>query len=391
MASVSARGISSVVARRAMHSTNAARQSVAATTAAGNANAMISLEKIDARVFCLGTKGGNPVTIFASPTPLPGSIQQKLATTCDWESVVVVSAPTPTMSFFMPSGEEVSFCAHAAIGGAIAMRGTGKGGSRSSRDFQASMTGEPFTVDSAGIGDDEGNNNEKNQDENNGPDDNDGSSSSSSKSCCLRMREVRFNEAPLSQAAMTTLEKWSDRLDWSSTRSPLNGTPRNASVARPKTLVELASVEALQKAGTPSSDDGSFANACEAMDDSTGVYLYAPRQINRSEDGGQKLSSCYEYECRQFPRSSGYPEDPATGIAAAALAASLQFGGGSQEGNRHLTAAASNYEIYQGTAMGRPSLIEVVNLQKDENSGRLSFGLQGRVEIDATSTIQVSE
>ena len=246
------------------------------------------------------------------------------------------------------------------------------------------MTGDDFTVDTAGVGDDEENNNENNQDENDG-------SSSSSKRYCLRMKEVRFDEAPLSQAAMTTLEEWIDRLDWSSTRSPLNGPPRNASVARPKTLVELESVEALQRAETPSSDDGSFANACEAMDDSTGVYLYAPRNINRSEGSGQKWSSCYEYECRQFPRSSGYPEDPATGIAAAALAASLQFGTcGSQEGSPQ-DVATSNYEIYQGTAMGRPSLIEVVDLQKDDENGALSFGLQGRVEIDATSTIQVNE
>lgn len=401
MASVSARGISSAVARRAMHSTNAARQlTTAAATVAGNT--MISLEKIDARVFCLGTEGGNPVTIFASTKPLSGSIQQNLAKTCDWESVVVSTSteaalssssspqlpfPTPTMAFFMPSGEEVSFCAHAAIGGAIAMGG---GGSRSSWEFQASMTGDTFTVDTAGIGD-EGNSNENNRkDENNGHDD----GSSSSKSCCLHMKNVRFDEAPLSQAAMTTLDEWSDRLAWStmSTTSPANGAaaapPRNASVARPKTLVELESVDALQRAEIPPSD-GSFANACSAMDHSTGVYLYAPRKINKDEDG-QRLLSSYEYECRQFPRSSGYPEDPATGIAAAALAASLQFGGiGNQQGNNQ--DAVASYEIYQGTAMGRPSLIQVVDLQKDDENGALSFGLQGRVEIDATSTIQVSE
>ena len=53
------------------------------------------------------------------------------------------------------------------------------------------------------------------------------------------------------------------------------------------------------------------------------------------------------YECRQFPRSSGYPEDPATGIAASALAATLRFG---PDDNKKSTIV--NYDIYQGTAMG---------------------------------------
>jgi len=39
-------------------------------------------------------------------------------------------------------------------------------------------------------------------------------------------------------------------------------------------------------------------------------------------------------QLRQFPRSSGYKEDPATGIAAAALAASLHFSNNNSGGNR---------------------------------------------------------
>lgn len=378
-----------VVALRSMSSRSTARQS---STAAATAGRPISVKKIDARVFCLGTEGGNPVTIFASPRPLSGSLQQQLAKLCDWESVVVGTEPSsrssqllPTMAFFMPSGEEVSFCAHAAIGGAIAM-----GGGARSWDFRAAMTGDTFTIDTAEVEDEENNN--ENRTDNDGRCDGaeynrDGSSSR--RRCRLHMNGVRFDEAPLGLDGMTTLKEWSDRLNWS--MASTNGapvSPRNASVARPKTLVRLESVDAVERAETPPGD-GSFADACTAMDDSTGVYLYAPIL---SDPPHKTQNSCHHrmsLECRQFPRSSGYPEDPATGIAAAALAASLRFG--NNDDNRIQEEESSIvYDIYQGTAMGRPSLIQVVDLER-EDGGTISFGLQGRVEIDETSTIQVSE
>jgi predicted PhzF superfamily epimerase YddE/YHI9 len=195
------------------------------------------------------------------------------------------------------------------------------------------------------------------------------------------MNDVRFEEAPLSPIAGATLREWSDTLDWSWSYASCKD-PSNASVARPKTLVELESVEAVQRAKPPPCGDGSFADACASMDDSTGVYLYAKLgSYSGSNDPG-----VVSYECRQFPRSSGYPEDPATGIAAAALAASLRFGQGTRPSSTN-----KSYNIYQGTAMGRPSLMQVLNLERDEASGELSFGLQGRVEIDNRSTIHVSE
>jgi hypothetical protein len=64
-------------------------------------------------------RGGNPVTIF-SPSPatkllLTPEFRSRLAQTCTWESVVVEPCQedpaVPQFSFYMPSGEEVSFCA----------------------------------------------------------------------------------------------------------------------------------------------------------------------------------------------------------------------------------------------------------------------------------------
>jgi len=81
-------------------------------------------ERIMARVFCHGSGGGNPVTIFANfasdSTPLAPSLREELARSCEWESVFVTAnkpRAQPMMAFFMPTGEQVSFCAHAAIGG----------------------------------------------------------------------------------------------------------------------------------------------------------------------------------------------------------------------------------------------------------------------------------
>lgn len=121
-----------------------------------------------------------------------------------------------------------------------------------------------------------------------------------------------------------------------------------------------------------------FAAACGSIDDSTGIYLYSHLQDD------DETSS---WECRQFPKDSGYPEDPATGIAAAALAASMvqTYSGGGLP--------PTNFDFYQGMSMDRPSLIKVVDLklQKQDDSTVVSLGLKGKVEIDERSTIEVEQ
>ena len=58
------------------------------------------------------------------------------------------------------------------------------------------------------------------------------------------------------------------------------------------------------------------------------------------------------FDARQFPKSSGYPEDAATGIAAAALAFGLLENGSVEASDRLI-------RVRQGRAMGRPSEIAV--------------------------------
>ncbi len=65
-----------------------------------------------------GEGGGNPVTIFHLSAPTTDE-RTKLALSCSWESIIiddnyssedVVRDTLPIFHFYMPSGEEVSFC-----------------------------------------------------------------------------------------------------------------------------------------------------------------------------------------------------------------------------------------------------------------------------------------
>lgn len=109
----------------------------------------------------------------------------------------------------------------------------------------------------------------------------------------------------------------------------------NAATSRVKTLVPLRSPEILNGLRP---DFARIEALCDAIG-STGLYPFAPVDT----DAGI-------FSARQFPRSSGYPEDAATGIAAAALAWSAwDLGLTSQH----------RIVIRQGEAMGRPSQITV--------------------------------
>lgn len=365
----------------------------------------IIIERISARVFChgLGAGGGNPVTVFASDQRLSASSQERLAKECDWESVMVKTTATGNtrgnaaspdnssdgqkeeknsavteMSFFMPSGDEVSFCAHAAIGGAYSVMNNSSSSPSSAEKlitFRPTMTGIEQYV--------------RFSDEEEG-------------FACLDMKS-KFEESTVSQKpilhqllhdhlGITSIDLQHAKGQQDETQQQQEQLPTfvNSSVARPKTLVQVNSLSTLANAKTPKvsatahdddeNDQGqdgqrnlpsSFARACTAVDDSTGIYLYASRQ---DEDGA--------WECRQFPRSSGYPEDPATGIAAAALAASLN-----RKGIIHKI-----YKFYQGRTMGRPSLIRVVEPTfGDDDDNNISFGLEGKVEIDHRETIEIDD
>ena len=129
----------------------------------------------------------------------------------------------------------------------------------------------------------------------------------------------------------------------------LIGPPESWSASRPKLLAPVADVNAL----TPSFE--ALWELCEAHD-TTGIYAFDPG-----------------LHARQFPVRAGYPEDPATGVAAAALAGYLTHHAPPAD------AGTVRYEIAQGEAMGRPSrLSSVVDF---DGSAITRVRVEGDVEI----------
>lgn len=125
----------------------------------------------------------------------------------------------------------------------------------------------------------------------------------------------------------------------------------NATTSRTKTLIPLRDVARLQTL-TPHLDR--IEALCDALS-STGLYPFAPEPETSPEAPEAPAAPAAPahfdtFQARQFPRSSGYPEDAATGIAAAALL----------YGVRHydlLLPTAPGIAVHQGVAMGRPSTI----------------------------------
>jgi PhzF family phenazine biosynthesis protein len=112
---------------------------------------------------------------------------------------------------------------------------------------------------------------------------------------------------------------------------------QNAVTSRVKTLVPIKDVDRLNAL---KSDMTAVEAVCHRIG-STGLYPYAV-QDRRAQ----------AFEARQFPRSSGYPEDAATGIAAAALSFGLLANGLVDANDKPI-------RIFQGRAMGALSEIGV--------------------------------
>ena len=118
----------------------------------------------------------------------------------------------------------------------------------------------------------------------------------------------------------------------------LAGIPlANAVTSRVKTLVPMKDPARLHALVC---DPAAVERVCGRIG-STGLYPYAVLD-----------PAARSFEARQFPRASGYPEDPATGIAATALAFGLLSEGLVAPDDRII-------RVFQGRAMGRLSELRV--------------------------------
>jgi PhzF family phenazine biosynthesis protein len=141
---------------------------------------------------------------------------------------------------------------------------------------------------------------------------------------------------------------------------------RPVSVSRAKLIVPASDAEAVHAARP---DFPVLWELCRRLD-TTGAYVFAPHA-----DGDRR-----HLVALQFPVDAGYPEDPATGVAAAALAAYLA------DALRPARPAWTRITIDQGDAMGRPSLLHAAALAGPGGTTRTSVTGQaipaGRDQVD---------
>lgn len=257
-------------------------------------------------VFTVDGQGGNPCPIVVDASGMSASEMQDVARRHGHESGFVLPAQSDdfdaTFRFFVPN-HEMEMCGHATIGALWLLARHGRLPSDTVRI--STRSGPVIGFISR---------------------DRDGEPS-------IEITQPAGKTVPLtasqSEDVLRALAVGSDAIG--------RAAPCNAVTSRIKTLIPMRSPEALN-ALDPA------AEAVEAVCGrigSTGLYPFAV--IDREA----RL-----FEARQFPRSSGYREDAATGIAAAALAFGLLDNG--------LVAPNDDeIRILQGRAMGRLSEIRV--------------------------------
>jgi PhzF family phenazine biosynthesis protein len=252
-------------------------------------------------VFVDGPDGGNPAPVVLNASALSDSAMQDVARFHGLECVFVVdNGPTGcdvALRFWVPN-HEMSMCGHATLGATWLLV----------RDGTLADNSDVSIHTASGV---------------------------------VRAK-IRNGEVVISQPA-GVLDNVSDRQTIRAVLDVLGLADgdlgpypiRNGRTTRVKTLIPLRDSDVLDGL-TPDFDR--VEAVCDLLG-STDLYPYAQT--------GER-----QFDARQFPRSSGYPEDAATGIAASALSYGLLAD--------HLVPdGAGPIVIRQGRAMGRPSKILV--------------------------------
>lgn len=252
-------------------------------------------------VFGAGPAGGNPAPIILNADALPDSEMQAITRQYGHEAGFVLKAPEGTgcdlaLRFWVPN-HEVAMCGHATVGAVWLLNSLARLPAPSLSISTASGVVRATVMHE-------------------GSDD----------------RIVRVSQ-PVGEVQTISdpefLAGASSVLGLKAT--DLSSFPvQNASTSRVKTLIPLADESVLDRLAP---DFARMEALCDRVD-STGMYPYAV------VDPALQI-----FAARQFPRSSGYPEDAATGIAAAALAFGLLANGLVEASDRNIV-------IRQGWAMG---------------------------------------
>ena len=274
--------------------------------------------------FADGPGGGNPAPVVLDARGMSDEQMQDVARSSSHESAFVLPSPVGSaadlaLRFWVP-GHEMEMCGHATVGAVwlLATVGTLETDhvtvSTASGDVEARIRRSGDRVD-------------------------------------VEISQPAGRIEPLSPAGVdAVLDVLRVGRDALADRPVLNAT-----TSRTKTLVPLTSEKVLDDLRP---DLARIEQLCTDLG-STGLYPYA-------------VTGERQFAARQFPRSSGYPEDPSTGIAAAALLFGLLDAGLIPFSDAPVT-------IRQGRAMGRPSAMTL--RLRLEDSAVVGCWLGGSVEI----------
>ncbi|MDR7009351.1 PhzF family phenazine biosynthesis protein [Paraburkholderia strydomiana] len=283
------------------------------------------------RVFPSGPGGGNPAPVVLDADAMPADAMKAIAAHYGHESAFVCmphdAANTMRLRFFVPE-HEMEMCGHATLGALWLLRRLGRWTSR-----VATLETLSGIVDAR---------------------------------YCEHTQSIAVSQPKGSVVPVgdeTLRARICDVLRINVEELDSLGIV-NATTSRTKTLIPVRSVQRLNSL-TPSLDD--VQELCDALG-STGLYPFAV-------ESAEPLN----VHARQFPRSSGYPEDAATGIAAAAmLYGALHY--------RLLAHGASDMIVHQGYAMGKPSCILVrMRIPGDPDAG---CWISGAVESTTLEPVQ---
>lgn len=257
-------------------------------------------------VFTHQGRGGNPCPLVVDAKGMSAAEMQAVAQQHGHESGFVLPAESDdfdlTLRFYVPK-HEMEMCGHATVG---ALWLLAQGGRLANKTLRIATRSGPVT---GFVG------------------------SNADGTPAVEITQPAGRVTPL------TAEQTSDVLAALAIgRDALADLPlHNAVTSRTKTLVPMKDAERLNALVA---DPGRIEQVCNRIG-STGLYPYAVLD-----------ESARSFEARQFPRASGYPEDAATGIAAAALAFGLLADGTVARDDRPI-------RIFQGRAMGQLSEIRV--------------------------------
>lgn len=260
-------------------------------------------------VFATGSEGGNPAPIVVDATGMTDADMQSVARAYGHESGFVFPAAADTgcdfdFRFWVPN-HEMSMCGHATIGCVWLLDSLGRlprsdvSIATKSGTVQARVTG--HTDQGADV------------------------EISQPAGTVEALPDERAHTADIISVLGIDASQLADH--------PI----QNARTSRVKTLIPLKSEEVLSNLRP---DFSRMEDVCTRIG-STGLYPYAILDQDKQI-----------FDARQFPQSSGYPEDAATGIAASALSFGLLENGIVKRSDRQIT-------IRQGRAMKRPSAISV--------------------------------